>query len=58
MSNPPPEFFQPSSASAWIGFGLFFAGMVFIFPWLLGFLIGVAGFYLVFWIVLRAMCGK
>jgi len=53
-----PEFFQPSSASAWLGFGLFFAGMVFIFPWLLGFAIGVAGFYFVLWVVLRAMCGK
>ncbi len=51
MNNPPPEFFQPSSASAWIGFGLFFAALAYFFPWLLGILIGMVAFYFVLWLV-------
>ena len=54
----PPEFFQPTSARAWIGFGLFFAGMVVVFPWLLGLAIGVAAFYVVFYSIYRAMGGR
>lgn len=54
----PPEFFRATSAGAWIGFGLFFAGMVYFFPWLLGLAIGVAVFYAVFYSIYRAMGGK
>jgi hypothetical protein len=51
----PPEFFKPTSAGAWVGFGLFFLGMVVVFPWVLGLAIGMAAFYVVFFAIYRAM---
>lgn len=51
----PPEFFQPSSAEAWIGFGLFLTVLMFFFPWLLGYLLGLVAYYVIFAISLRAI---
>ena len=58
MSSRPPEFFQPTSASAWIGFGLLFAVLTFFNHWLLGFLIGGLIFYAFFYFFYRMLGGK
>ena len=58
MNGPPPEFFQPSSAGGWIGFGAFFVAMALIWPWLWGLLAGVLWFYILFWSFYKMMGGK
>jgi len=58
MSGPPSEFFKPTSAGAWIGFGVFFLVMALIWPWLWGLLAGVVWFYGFFWVYYKMMGGK
>ena len=58
MRGRPPEFFQPTSAGAWIGFGLFFLALALVFPYLWGLLAGVGIFYVFFWSFYRMMGGK
>lgn len=58
MSSRPPEFFQPTSASAWIGFGLFFVVLAIFFPYLWGFLMGGVIFYAFFYFFYRMLGGK
>lgn len=57
MSNPPPEFFQPTSAGAWIGFGIFFLVLALIWPWLWGLLAGIGAFYVLFFIYYKMLGG-
>ena len=54
----PPEFFQPTKTSAWVGFGLFFLLMAFFFPWLWGFLAGGVFFYVLFYSFYTMLGGK
>jgi hypothetical protein len=54
----PPEFFQPSSAGAWLAFGIFFVAMAVIWPWLLGLFAGVASFYVLFYAYYKMLGGK
>ena len=54
----PPEFFQPTKTSAWVGFGLFFLLMAFFFPWLWGFLAGGVFFYVLFYSFYKMLGGK
>ena len=58
MSNPPPEFFKPSSAGAWFAFGAFFLVLALVFPWLWGLLAGIASFYVLFYTYYRMLGGK
>jgi len=57
MSSRPPEFFQPTSPGAWLGFGLFFTVLACFFPWLWGLLIGVLWFYGFFYFFYKMMGG-
>lgn len=53
----PPEFFKPSSAKAWFGFGIFFVAMALIWPWLWGLLAGIGAFYILFYTYYKMMGG-
>ena len=50
-----PDTSRPTKTSAWIEFAIFFAGLTYFFPWLLGFAIGVSAFYSVYYSICKAI---
>ena len=53
----PPEFFQQQPPGAWIGFAVFAGLVCFLYPPALGLFIGIGMFYVLFWLIYKALGG-